>query len=60
MLIIDRSEGENIDRLIKRYKNKHRNIKIRNELRERQYFIKPSVKRREEILSAQYKREKYS
>ena len=58
MLIIERKEGENIDRMLKRYKRKHRNVKLRNNLRERQHFTKPSVKRREEILKARYKEEK--
>jgi ribosomal protein S21 len=32
---------------------------ITNELRERQTFTKPSVKRREEVLNARYKQKKY-
>ena len=58
MLIIERKDGENIDRMLKRYKRKHRNVKLRNNLRARQHFTKPSVKRREEILKARYKEEK--
>ena len=58
MLIIERKEGESIDRMVKRYKNKHRNTKLRNELRRRKEFTKPSVKRRSEILKAIYKKKK--
>ena len=54
MLILIRKEGENIDRLLKRYKRKHRRVKLRNELRRRKQFTKPSVKRRNEILKAAY------
>ena len=54
MLIIERKEGESIDRVLKRYKRKHRNVKLRRELSDRKYFTKPSVKRREEVLKAAY------
>ena len=55
MLIIDVKEGESIERALKRYKRKHRNVRIQKQLREKRYFTKPSVKRREELLNAQYK-----
>ncbi len=58
MLIIERKDGETIDRMLKRYKRKHRDVKLRNQLRNRQQFTKPSVKRREEVLKARYKEEK--
>ena len=46
MLKIIIKEGENIERALKRYKRKHRNIKVMQNLRENQFFTKPSVKRR--------------
>ena len=54
MLIIPIKEGENIERALKRYKRKHRNIKVMQNLREAQFFTKPSVKRRREIQKAEY------
>ena len=54
MLIIPVKEGENIDRALKRYKRKHRNVKVIQNLRERNFFTKPSVKRRREIQKAAY------
>ena len=54
MLKIEVKEGESIERAIKRYKRKHRNVKIMQQLRERQHFTKPSVKRRQEIQKAEY------
>ncbi|RME97979.1 MAG: 30S ribosomal protein S21 [Bacteroidetes bacterium] len=54
MLIIERKDGESIDRMLRRYKRKHRNVKLRNELRRRKEFIKPSVLRRKEVLKAAY------
>ena len=59
MLIIERKDGESIDRALKRYKSKHRRVKIIKELRRRKHFTKPSVERRTEILKAAYIKEKY-
>jgi len=58
MLVIDRKDNETIDRALKRYKNKHRRTKLRQQLNSRKYFTKPSVKRREELISAAYKNKK--
>lgn len=58
MLIIQVKEGENIDRAIKRYRRKHRDVKLLRELRNRKEFKKPSVQKREQNKKAQYK-EKY-
>tara|TARA_R110000868_G_scaffold360484_2_gene622519 strand:- start:14073 stop:14267 length:195 start_codon:yes stop_codon:yes gene_type:complete len=54
MLKIIVKEGENIERALKRYKRKHRNIKVMQNLRDTQFFTKPSVKRRREIQKAEY------
>lgn len=59
MLIINVKEGESIDRALKRYKSKHRRVKVINELRSRKHFTKPSVKRRFEVLKAKYIQDKY-
>ena len=58
MLIIDRKDGESVDRMLKRYKRKHRNVKLRNQLRNRKFFTKKSVSRRTEIKDAIYKTRK--
>ncbi len=54
MLKIIVKDGENIERALKRYKRKHRNIKVMQNLRDNQYFTKPSVKRRRVIQKAAY------
>ena len=59
MLIINIKDGEGIDKALKRYKRKHRQVKLMKELRRRKHFTKPSVKRRNEILNAEYRSEKY-
>jgi small subunit ribosomal protein S21 len=52
MIIIPVKEGENIDRALKRLKRKFEKTGVVKELRERQKFTKPSVKRREEVAKA--------
>lgn len=57
MLIIDSKDCENIDKALKKYKKKFEKAKILLQLRERQAFIKPSIKRRAEVLKAVYKQQ---
>lgn len=52
--------GSSIEQALKQYKNKHSRIKIIQELRDRQTFTKPSVKRRAVILKAKYVESKRS
>ncbi|WP_353779084.1 30S ribosomal protein S21 [Winogradskyella sp. 3972H.M.0a.05] len=54
MIIINVKEGESIERALKRYKRKHRNVQTMNNIRERKQFTKKSVKRRREIQKAAY------
>lgn len=55
MLIIPIKDGENIERALKRYKNKYRKTKQLNALRGKKHFTKKSERRREEISKARYK-----
>jgi small subunit ribosomal protein S21 len=57
MLIIDSKDCENIDKALKKYKKKYEKARILNQLRERQSFTKPSVKRRTEVLKAVYRQQ---
>jgi small subunit ribosomal protein S21 len=57
MLIIDSKDCENIDKALKKYKKKFEKSKALLQLRERQCFIKPSIKRRAEIKKAIYKQQ---
>ncbi|MDX9773024.1 MAG: 30S ribosomal protein S21 [Bacteroidales bacterium] len=54
MIIVPVKEGENIDRALKKFKRKFEKTGVIRELRARQAFIKPSVRRREEIKKAAY------
>jgi len=55
MLIIPIKEGENIDRALKKFKKKFERTGTMKQLRGRQNFTKPSVKRRDEVLKAAYR-----
>ncbi|MBX2934950.1 MAG: 30S ribosomal protein S21 [Ferruginibacter sp.] len=55
MLIIDSKDCENIDKALKKYKKKFEKSKVLLQLRERQTFTKPSIRRRQEVLKAIYK-----
>ena len=54
MIIIPVKDGENIDRALKRYKRKFDRTGTMRQLRGRQQFTKPSVRRRAEVQKAQY------
>jgi small subunit ribosomal protein S21 len=57
MLIIDSKDCENIDKALKKYKKKFEKAKVLVQLRERQSFTKPSVRRRTQVLKAVYKQQ---
>ncbi|MFW5657812.1 MAG: 30S ribosomal protein S21, partial [Bacteroidota bacterium] len=48
-------EGENIERALKKFKRKFEKTGVVKELRERQAFTKPSIKKRMEKIHAVYK-----
>lgn len=58
MLIIDVKDNESIDRALKRYKRKHRDAKVMQQIRARQHYTKPSMERRNQVLKAAYKLKK--
>jgi len=54
MLIIKLKDGEKIERALKKYKNKYNKTGVMKELRNRQEFVKKSVKKRQQIKKAIY------
>ena len=54
MLIIKQEKGENVERMLKRFKKKFDKTKVLRELRERQNFTKKSVKNRDMKKKAIY------
>ncbi|MFT0714940.1 30S ribosomal protein S21 [Flagellimonas lutimaris] len=57
MLKIKLVPGENIERALKRYRNKVRNTKQLKQIRSNQEFTKKSMEKRELIAKAVYKNE---
>ena len=57
MLIIDSKDCENIDKALKKYKKKYEKSRVLNQLRDRQSFTKPSIRRRTTILNAVYRQQ---
>lgn len=58
MLIIEVKDRESIDRALKRYKRKYIRTGVRKEVMRRKRYVKPSTKRRNEIMKAVYRRHK--
>lgn len=54
MIIVPVKEGENIERALKKFKRKFERTGTMKELRGRQQFTKPSVRRRQTKLKAAY------
>ncbi len=54
MIIVPVKEGESIDRALKKLKRKFEKTGVVKELRERQKFTKPSIKKRMEVNRAIY------
>ena len=55
MLIIDVKDSDSLDKALKKYKKKFEKAGTLKELRRRQAYTKPSVRRRGEILKAVYR-----
>lgn len=54
MIIVPIKEGENVEKALKKLKRKFEKMGVVKELRDRQKFTKPSVKKREQLLHAIY------
>lgn len=54
MIVVPLKEGENIERALKKFKRKFEKTGVVKELRERQAFTKPSVRKREVLKRAIY------
>ncbi len=54
MIIVPIKEGENIERALKKFKRKFEKTGVVKELRQRQVYIKPTVRKRVERSKAIY------
>ncbi|NNC94989.1 MAG: 30S ribosomal protein S21 [Chitinophagales bacterium] len=57
MLIIKIEDGD-VSRALKKYKKKVQDTRLLQQLKKRKEYTKPSVRRRNEILKAEYKSKK--
>lgn len=55
MIVVNVKENESIDKALKRFKKKFEKTGVLRELRERTFFTKPSIKRRTEVIKAEYR-----
>jgi len=60
MIIVDVTKCGSIEQALKIYKNKTNKIGTVRELRDRAEFVKPSVKKRKEVLKAKYIQKKFN
>jgi small subunit ribosomal protein S21 len=54
MIVVPLKEGENIEKALKKFKRKFEKTGVVKELRVRQAFIKPSIKKRKQRIHAIY------
>ncbi len=54
MIVVPIKEGENIERALKKFKRKFEKTGTIKELRGRQAYVKPSVKKRQTMMRAVY------
>lgn len=57
MIVVSIKENESIDKALKRFKKKFERTGVLKELRSRTFFVKPSVKKREEKIKAAYRQQ---
>jgi small subunit ribosomal protein S21 len=55
MILLDTRDFKSIDQALKLYKQKHNKLGIVKELRDRQEYTKPSIKKRDKLIKARYK-----
>ena len=58
MIIVDLSKEKSIETALRTYKHKVQKVKQVQQLRDRQVFVKPSVKKRTQKLKAVYVQQK--
>ncbi len=57
MIRVNVKENESLEKALKKFKKKYEKTGVLKELRARQAFVKPSVKKRFEVIRARYKQQ---
>lgn len=60
MIVVNVKENESIEKALKRFKKKFEKTGVLKELRARNFYEKPSVSRRNEVIKAKYRQKKYA
>lgn len=60
MIVINVKDNESIDRALKRFKKKFERTKVLRQIRQRAYYVKPSVSKRNQKIKAAYKQKLYA
>lgn len=60
MIVVNVKENESIDRALKRFKKKFEKTGVLKELRDRTFYVKPSIKKRAVKLKAAYRQKMYA
>jgi small subunit ribosomal protein S21 len=60
MIIVNVKENESIDKALKRFKKKFERTGVLREVRSRSFYVKPSVKKRDEKIKAAYRQKMVS
>lgn len=55
MIVIEPQEGENLEKMLRRYKRKFDRLGIAREVRKRLHYTPKSVQRREQVKRASYR-----
>jgi small subunit ribosomal protein S21 len=59
MIVINVKENESLDKALKKFKKKFEKTGVVKELRARQAFEKPCIRRRQQMIRAAYKQKTY-
>ncbi len=54
MINVKRREGEHFEKMLKRYKRKHKDFRVLQEVKKRMYYVKPSERRKSVLEQAKY------
>jgi len=60
MIVVNVKENESIEKALKRFKKKFEKTGVLKELRARNFYEKPSVSRRNQVIKAKYRQKKYA
>jgi len=58
MIKVKRRDGEHFEKMLKRYKRKHKDLRVLQEVKKHMHYTKPSEKRKRVLAQAKYANQK--